>query len=207
MPNMRLKSLEWARELLLPGIKNWMILDTETTALDSDGEVIEVAAIDSDGEPLVNTLVKCQGFITPGAQAVHGITMEDLKHAPTFPEVWAQLEALMTTRPNVIVYNAAFDSRMLMQSRVRHTLPTVPNLAKTVQWHCLMNRYAWVYGDIGMHGRPKWQSLGNAIKQQRIQEDWQWHRALGDCRASLALLKKMAERAEVELAQEVSRNG
>ena len=63
-------------------------LDTETTGVADDDEMVELTIIDDDGEPLINTLIKPKFHRTwAGAQRVHGISPLDVRHAPTQDEI------------------------------------------------------------------------------------------------------------------------
>lgn len=53
---------------------NALILDTETTGLDGDAEVVELAVIDCAGSVPLDTLVRPIGPIPVEAAAIHGIT-------------------------------------------------------------------------------------------------------------------------------------
>ena len=72
---------------------HYVIIDFETTGLKADDgdEVIELGAIKVEGkkvsERTLHSLVNPQRDIPPSASAVHGITKEHLKDAPTAAEV------------------------------------------------------------------------------------------------------------------------
>ncbi|ELA9868094.1 3'-5' exonuclease, partial [Vibrio parahaemolyticus] len=62
--------------------QNAIILDTETTGLDSQAEIVEFTAICAHtGKVIVNELVKPTCSIPAEATAIHGITDEDVKDA------------------------------------------------------------------------------------------------------------------------------
>lgn len=82
-----------------------LILDTETTGLGDDAEVIEVSVIDARGEVLLDTLVRPSGQIPAEASAIHGITDADVATAPTWAEVHERLVELVAGRM-VIAYGA-----------------------------------------------------------------------------------------------------
>ncbi len=179
-----LKAVEWAKKVL--DNPKAIILDTETT--DLDGEPIEISIINVAGETLFNTLVKATEEISPGAMAAHGITEADLQTAPTFPDVYPELCRILEAAPRIIVYNADFDFGILERARTIHTLPTFPvalfdELCDVVWWRgldCAMKWYAQWYGE--------WSSYHKSYKWQRLNGG---HRALGDCLATLAAIKKM----------------
>jgi DNA polymerase-3 subunit epsilon len=168
-------AIQWAREVLQD--KNVVILDTETT--DLHGEAIEIAVIDLAGNVLFNQRVKPLGEINPDAERIHGISMKALENEPTFNQVYQQLASL-TNGKRVLIYNYAFDSRILQEQCKSHNLPAF-------NWHidsdCVMLWYAQWYGDWNdYHGNYRWQRLSGGN-----------HSALGDCRATLEVLKSMAK--------------
>jgi DNA polymerase-3 subunit epsilon len=78
-----------------------------------------------------------------------------------------------------VIYNAQFDVRLIQQSLARHKLLPVELNPDDV--NCAMLMYsAWV-GELWPYGGYKWQKLESGD-----------HTALGDCLATLDLIKKMA---------------
>jgi hypothetical protein len=173
-----------------------LILDTETT--DLDGYLVQIAVITVAGEVLLDTLVNPQAPISPGAQAVHGITEEQVREAPTFSALGWEITRLLHKK-QVIVYNADFDQGVLWreverwvrnegapapegESREAFAMRGASAWCKRVRWHCAMELYAAYVGDWSdYHGNYRWQPLPGGD-----------HTALGDCRATLAVLQRMA---------------
>jgi hypothetical protein len=95
-------AVRWARAMLEPGVA--CILDTETT--DLFGAIVEIVVIDvCTGATLLNTLVRADQPIQPGARAVHGISDADLVDAPVWADVLPELLAVTAGR-QVLCYNA-----------------------------------------------------------------------------------------------------
>ena len=44
---------------------------------------------------------------------VHGLTWEDLRNAPTFPEVWPEMASFMDGASGLVAHNATFDRSVL----------------------------------------------------------------------------------------------
>lgn len=88
----------------------YTILDVETSSL--QGGVVELAMLTIDDDLNVvdefHSLVNPERPIEPGAFAVHGISDDDVKDAPTLAEI-RELAAVSY----VIAHHAAFDMRML----------------------------------------------------------------------------------------------
>ena len=88
-------------------------LDTETTGLDADDEIVEIAIIDDNENVLVNTLVRpINQNEWPGAENIHGISPTDVKNAPTQAHISDDIrDAVRDCR--VVIYNAKYDSQYL----------------------------------------------------------------------------------------------
>ncbi len=91
-----------------------VVLDTETTGLEpTEGHrIIEIGCVE-----LVDRRITERRFhrylrpdreLDPGAVEVHGITLEQLKDSPRFPEVAAEFLAFVRAA-EVIIHNAPFD--------------------------------------------------------------------------------------------------
>ena len=65
-----------------------IILDTETTGLKNDDEIIEICLIDLDGNILLNTLIKPTKPIPEQASRIHGIYDKDVENAPLWSEIY-----------------------------------------------------------------------------------------------------------------------
>lgn len=172
-----------AAQLLQDG---FVLIDLETTGLDHDPkvEVIEVAIIDHTGAILLNSLVKPQGSIPPGASRVNGIYDADVVSAPSFDEVYPHLVRLLSGQ-RVVAYNYTFEQRVLATVYQRHQKPAIES-----DWRCAMRSYT------AFRGQRNFFKLVEACRYERLPSD-NAHRALGDCVMTLALMRKMAEAAPV----------
>ena len=148
-------------------------MDTETTGLDNEAEIIEIAIIDLYGNVLINErvkLVKRKRFIR--ASEVHGIYYRDLKDKPTFDFFYPQLLQILRNKI-VLIYNAKYDARLLGQSKDACKMVDKPFYFS--HWECVMEKNKQY---LCLDRWPKLEG-GN-------------HSALGDCLATLALIKEMA---------------
>lgn len=190
-----------AKKLLT--LPNVVILDVESTGLNSFDQVIELAIIDTTGTVLLDTYV-CpkDATICEEAFAVNGISEGRLRDAPTIVEL--DLANLLQGKI-IAVYNAGFDSRLLRQSAEAHgdtalyafldspcwaSITQQPSPGKAF-WLDLMAPYAQHWGDTTKRGY-RWQSLGKACIQQELGAIAGAHSALNDARATLALIRKIA---------------
>ena len=149
-------------------------LDTETTGLSAEDEIVELTIIDDDGEPLINTLVKPRYHTKwPRAQNVHGISPMDVRNAPTQKQISDKIrEVVKDTR--VVIYNAPYDSQYL------------PELEEAAEVRCAMREFAdW--------NKSKWINLGNATKI--VGYEWEGaHRALADTLALRAVWRFLQDK-------------
>ncbi len=163
-------------------------LDTETTGLDNDSQIVEICILDSDGAPLVDTLVKPRGAIPADVIRIHGITNEMVADAPAWPDVWPCVSAALDGR-RVAIYNAEFDLRMMQQSHRKHRLRWEAGF----DCFCVMQLYARFYGEWNSYYRSfRWQRLENARHQCGLRLP-NAHRAHADALLARAVLHYMAK--------------
>lgn len=174
----RNKAIVWAQEVLADG--SAIILDTETTGLDNSAEIIEISIINTQGGTLLDTLVKPKGKIPIDAYEIHGIGSVTVKNASVWPEIDDQVSYIIQNASRVVIYNASYDTRLLRQTRQLYNLP--PLDVPRHHYQCAMKRYAEFYGD--------WRGSQRGFRWQPLQGGN--HRALGDCLATLNVIKKMA---------------
>lgn len=166
-----------------------MILDTETTGQWRDGrdEIVEICLIGKDGAPLLNTLVRPNGAIHPEAARISGITDEMVANAPRFQELSQRIANLLEGR-GVVIYNAGYDAPLL-QDEFQACGIDLP----TCEIRCAMLAYATYRHTPGRRpGEYAWHKLTTACAYENITIPEQAHRALGDCLATLELLRRMA---------------
>ena len=135
-----------------------VFLDTETTGLNDLAEIVEISILDDDGLVLLDTLVRPRRPIPADAIRIHGIRNEMVAEAPSWLQIWPEVEAILQGRP-VGIYNADFDLRMLKQSHRWNGLVWRP---PEMQPFCIMRLYA------DFRGTSRFQSLENAGQQLGI---------------------------------------
>lgn len=168
---------DWLEGLFAAG---FVVLDTETTGLGKSDEIIEIAALDSGGNVLLESKVwPRSGRVPPASTRVHGLRLDDLRGAPTWPELVLELERHLDGR-RVLAWNAPFDERMARQtSRLWSLSPMLP------PFECAMRGYAVVRG-VGSGMR-----LERAAQVERVLTQSQQHRSLDDAALVLAVLKSV----------------
>ena len=111
-PSARIAAIQTAREFCS---QKPIFLDTETTGLDSNAEIVEIVVLDSDGSTLMNSLVHPRSPIPPESSRIHGITDEMIQNAPAWISLWQELRGIFFGRL-LAIYNAEFDLRMIDQT-------------------------------------------------------------------------------------------
>ncbi|MET4696698.1 3'-5' exonuclease [Endozoicomonas lisbonensis] len=151
-------------------------IDTETTGLNHSDEVVEIAIID-DHQTLLNTLVKpVRATAWPEAQAIHGISPNDVKDAPAYDDIRSKIHELVAGH-DVIIYNAGYDS-MFLEDELK--------AAKSVQ--CCMLKYSRHYGEWDDYRDDyRWQKLTAAARHIGYRWEGTAHRALADTMATRAV--------------------
>ncbi|MFF8414923.1 exonuclease domain-containing protein [Streptomyces omiyaensis] len=177
---------EWAAASLAD--EDLVVLDTETTGLDAEACVVELAVISGSGDVLVDTLVNPGRPIPAAASEIHGITDEAVAGAPSFGQVLVGLTAALDGR-RCLIWNAPYDEGVLRWELTRHYRAAGHEdpAASAAAWldgmtlEDAMVPYSDWYGDWNDYfGNYQWQPLGGG------------HRALGDVRAVLDRLREMA---------------
>jgi DNA polymerase-3 subunit epsilon len=175
----RNQATEFFAELM--ELDDFVVLDTETTGLEADAEIVQIAMINKTGEVLLDTYVKPTEPINElsGAFRVNGIKKRDVENAPTFAELVPKITELYRGKV-LIIYNADYDTRLIVQSAKARK--TDINLLETKEIIDAMVPYAAYVGEWSDYrGDYKWQKLPDG-----------GHTALSDCQATLALIKRLA---------------
>ncbi|WP_162932893.1 3'-5' exonuclease [Brevibacillus laterosporus] len=161
-------------------------MDTETTGLGNDDEIIEITVVDLDGRVLLDTLVKPTVPIQQESFEVHGIIEKDVAEAPTFAEIANQLQQVIAGK-TVLIYNDSFDNRMVYQSAKKYGLEI------SLKSNCVMETYAKYYGSFKDNDRSfRRIKLTDASIAEGVNE-CQTHRAGGDCHLVRGLINSISK--------------
>jgi len=179
--SLHLRAKQWLR--------NCAVLDIETTGLNDDDEIIEIAIIDGHGKVLLDTRVLPQDHISAIAAETHRAGNEIVESAPRWSEIHDNVFSAIASRENLVIFNSEFKIRMIQQTASKHGLKCPP-----IHASCVMIHYAEYYGDWD-EARQNWrfQSLANAATQQGIKVDGNLRKALSDCKITLGIIQAMAE--------------
>ena len=172
--------------------KHWCTLDTETTGLGPNHQVIQIAVKDGlTGELLLDSLVRPTCAIDLGAERVHGISDEMVALAPTWPEVRYKLMAAVRGK-TICVYNAKFDIQMMMQSNGAWNI-RCDGYFGAKEYFCVMTEYARrarIYNHFRAGNRNF--KLVRAAELEGIQvSDIDLHSAAGDVELTSRLISKV----------------
>lgn len=159
-----------------------IILDTETTGLKDDAQIVEIAVINCAGDVLIDTLVWPTIPIPEDATLIHGITNHMAADAPPFAEIWPQLRTILDGKI-ILSYNIDFDTRLILQSL----------LAADIQDPYICDDSDCIMILAADHlRRRKWCNLATAAWHLNCDQQQPAHRALGDAKTALAVLKAIA---------------
>ena len=170
------------------------IIDTETTGLDADAQMVELAICDIAGNVLLDTLVKPTVLIPRDATRVHGITNNDVARVPSAGELAAEIDRVIGKRI-LASYNLEYDLRILNTSLRANGYPRrlYDVGGKWGDGLCIMKLFAEWYGDWSDNFQSfTWQPLHRAAAILGVDADVSAHRALPDAQTARAVLIAMA---------------
>ncbi len=172
--NDRNAAINWAKSIL-DSPDDYYILDTETTGLESP-EIIELGIINLNGKTIVNQRFNPKTKIENGATQIHGLTNASLQNEPSFDTIADRLQESIFTR-KLLIYNFPYDEGAIWQTFTKHS-----RIAPTLRGECVMQQYSQFVGEWNDYrGSYRWQKLPGGD-----------HSAIGDCQATLAVIKHMA---------------
>jgi DNA polymerase III subunit epsilon len=164
----------WARKILANS-EQYYILDTETTGL-SDPEIIELSILDLDGNMIVNQRYSPTKHIEHGASQIHGMTNQTLAKCQGWDATANRIEEILKQR-KLLIYNFEYDNNAIVNTYSNHGLR--PPL---LGGYCVMDWYSKFIGEWNDYRKSyRWQKLPGGD-----------HSALGDCMATLEVIKGMA---------------
>lgn len=122
-----------------------MILDTETTGVSDNSDIIEFSAsfptsANDSFEDVYNYTARFKPtHVVPAeASAIHFITSEDLENEETYTRKHAEFYPLFELKQYYVGHNVQFDQRMLQFNHVRHSDDEFPALYDDSKWICTL---------------------------------------------------------------------
>lgn len=162
-----------------------LFIDTETTGLDLQAAIVEIAILDRAGAVFIDTLVKPAIPIPAAATEIHGITDADVAGAPAWNTIGPQVAELLAGRL-LIAHNGAFDERVLYQTSRSHGV-TLPALRVECTME-LLNGWA-----------GRWLSLADAALMLGARAPATRHRACADAEQCRQIVLAAARAAPVSV--------
>lgn len=186
----RKEAVAWAVETIT---LDCLIVDTETTGLGYDDEIIQLAIVNLEGDVLFQSQFKPTVEIAPGAESVHGLSLESLADAPAFINLYPEIKNLLQGKA-LVAYNRDFDLRMIEQTCARYELPGI----EWEKFRCAMLAYAEYHGSWSEYHRSfTWQSLAVACELLGVELN-NSHHATADALATVGLIRSLAGLEGVE---------
>ncbi|MEE7534560.1 3'-5' exonuclease [Klebsiella huaxiensis] len=164
-----------------------LFLDTETTGLGRDAQVIEIGLVDTQGLVVFETRLKPSVSIEPEALAVHGIDVLALSDEPVWPDIVPRLLQAAGNHP-LVIFNADYDLRILRQTAVAYDDPA--SWLDNIQVFCAMNLAADYFGATSRYGSI---SLANAAHQAGVLWPDRAHAAVTDARVTAEVVAFIAD--------------
>lgn len=189
------EAIQWAKQLLEG---KFVIFDTETTGFGDDDEIIQIGIIDQDGKTVFESLIRSNKPISNSQY--HGITDAMVKDAPLFSGVYREIKDALEGKV-VVAYNFEYDNRMLQQVIASYGPEYAMHPITFGEQHCAMNWYAQYNGEWNDYNY-RWKKLREALATFGLKHTdfgTQEHDACTDARATLAVIRKMAETDAPEL--------
>lgn len=192
------EAILWARKIVET---DFVVLDTETTGLDSSAEACSIAIVRQDRTVLLNSLIKPCAPIPNAATKIHGITNEMVQDAPGILDLEPELIAALQDK-TIVIYNADYDTRILRQSflyagaELHGTPYKLPHEHfchhNNLKAACAMEAFAAFYGDWNEYKSSyTWKRLTVAAAHFNLATSGA-HGALADCLMTLGVVEGMA---------------
>ena len=150
-----------------------LVLDTQTTGLDADAEVTDVAVIDTRGRVLLHDLRR-------GGET-------------SYRDIHRRLMRVIERASIICVYNSGYELQMIKQSATRHGLDATIG-ADVV---CIMEEYAEHYTNDG-----RWPTLAKAAAAEGVSVGGARHHPLTDVRLTLGLVRAVVDRERAQAKRE-----
>ena len=171
---------------------NWLtegcyVLDTETTGLGANDQIIEIAVCDASGRVCYEQRISPSVPINPKAEEIHAISLDDLAGCPKWPEIVNDLKALLTGQ-TVVTYNSDFDLDMLRNTS--QASQTDDAWLNTLNIRCAMELSVQAFGATNRYGTI---SLANAAEAAGVSWPGEAHSAKVDALVTFGVLRALSD--------------
>lgn len=183
----RMKAIDTAVLQRNPLGERTIVIDTETTGLDSSkDEILQLSIIDESGNTLFNEYfkpIKVKDW--KAAESVNGISPEMVADCKDIYHYFGEIQQILYDADTIIGYNTEFDLNFLVNCGFE--------LYEDVETVDVMREFAPIYGEWNEDRQDyKWQKLTTCAAYYGY--DWSnaaAHNSLGDCLATLFCYTKM----------------
>lgn len=179
---------EYKAPLMIPmtytilGIDHFVVLDTETTGLYRNDEVIELSVLDELGHELYHSLFHPQKKMAREAIRITGMDNAYLKNQPYFKDEWETIKNVIGTR-RILGHNIQYDYRIMLATAQRYHM-------NTQEIKYLFNDMIDSIELIKRYIKTPSYKLKDLIRLFGVEES-QRHRASYDCLQTLQVLRKV----------------
>ena len=188
----QLKSKAMVQARLLSDVDRASIcfLDTETTGLDGEDQIIELAIVDGYGKPLFDRRFKPSVAVSDGALYVHGISNEDLAGEAEWTDAIDEIQSILIGK-TAYIFNSSFDRRMLINTCKAFDVDL--DWLKSVKSRCMMDISAAAFGSTNKYGSI---SLADAVLCANVEWRGKAHSALSDTLAAYSIFDSLIRKRE-----------
>lgn len=166
-------------------LSNFIVIDTETTGVDNQAEILQLSIIDGYGNKLWDKYYKPVHTTSwEQAQAVNKISPEMVAKCNPLILDKERIENLISGYDLIVGYNIPFDIRMCQQNGL--------SIHKDI--FDVMRAFARIYGEYNpKYGSYKWKKLSECASYYGYEEDLNnLHNSICDCLATLFCFERMA---------------
>lgn len=171
------------------------ILDTETTGIDNDDEVVELAVIDMLGNELYHSCFEPEKEVHWAAAKKTGITRKKLLGQPKFKDEWPEIKKILSGKL-IIGHNISFDCRLIEQTAARYQIDKVEVsalFARNIDSMDIAKEYLKKPEDVADYKLETLCAYFGYSEEQR-------HRATYDCLMVLYFLRKLEKSDKMSLS-------
>jgi len=192
------KALKRARDMF----EKLIVIDTETGGLKPSDGICSIGLYSDALGISFYSLINPQKPISPEATAIHGISNEMVKDAPTIKQVWYKIVGMLSPHVDdkgeivLTAYNSSFD-----ESMIRYALQDDPDALTNISFQCAMKEVTSPYfGDwMPSKNEYKFVTLKNACAKLGIEFDGEAHNALSDSIMTYRLVEQLSNKYLNEL--------
>ena len=171
-----------------------LALDTETTGVGPNAEILQLSVIDGEGAVRMNQYFRPKKNSSwPEAEKVNHISPAMVSKCPFILDHKEEIQEMLGNAETIVGYNLPFDVQMLLQSGL-----TLPDPKKTI-YIDIMPPFSEKYGERDpFTGDIRWQKLITCAKHYGYDGEG-WHDSLADTKATIYCFWKMIEDGTLKL--------